>query len=511
MKKMAVLLAIMVLLSSGQLFSKGRKVKGYITEINSEKSVVEIWRNRIAVPRNVQFEIKDNERNLQLDHNDLRVGMHIEVKGDYSKNKYQLTAKKISIDADQFEKEIKRTAYLYREIEGLERNPDGWVGTIFLDGQKVEIQPTTEVLFKLNRKEKKQEKKVEKLEKKDEDDIDEEDLEEIASFDPLKYLNEVRPGDFCEYTGFRNEDGSITATRLVFQKNDLENDEQKLFKKLELKEKEFDEEKAKNGQLKVGGSKFKTYYSQALQEYFRDQGKNLVPDYQRSLIDGDPRKIDFRFYVIDGQKGPNAFAFPNGIIGINTAMLLMLENEAQLAFVLGHEIAHAINEHTHRQQMFHSKKRMALGIASIATSVFGWGAVTDILTLTQASITNGYSRFLEDQADRYGLTFAADLGYNPLQSVQVWVNMERNFGGSSTNFFWSSHSSNSERISYLLLEMRNNFPNQTTEDFTKMTLGTERYLAETEVLRNDPKLEKLRKRMEKYREKYKKEEGSLKF
>ncbi len=44
-----------------------------------------------------------------------------------------------------------------------------------------------------------------------------------------------------------------------------------------------------------------------------------------------------------------------------------------------------------------------------------------------------------------------------------------------------------------------------------MTLGTERYLEETEVLRNDPKLEKLRKRMEKYREKYKKEEGSLKF
>ncbi len=119
MRTMTLLLAMLLVLSSGQVFSKGRKVKGYITEINSEKSVVEIWRNRIAVPRNVQFEIKDNERNLQLDHNDLRVGMHIEVKGDYSKNKYQLTAKKISIDADQFEIEINRPAYLYREIAGL--------------------------------------------------------------------------------------------------------------------------------------------------------------------------------------------------------------------------------------------------------------------------------------------------------------------------------------------------------------------------------------------------------
>ena len=511
MKKMTLLLAILLLSSSGQLFSKERKVKGYITEVNSEKSVVEIWRNRIAVPRNVKFEIKDNKRKLQFEHEDLRVGMHVEVQGDYSGNKYQLTAKKISIDADQFEKEIKRTAYLYGEIEGLERNGDGWVGTIFLDGQKVQIQPATEVLFKLNRKEEKQEKKVEKLEKGNKDDVDEKDLKEIASFDPLKHLNEVRPGDICEYTGFRNEDGSITATRLVFQKNDLENDEQKLFKKLELKEKEFDEEKAKTGQIRVGGSKFKTYYSQTLQEYVRDRGKTLVPEYLTNLIDGDPQKIDFRFYVIDGQQGPNAFAFPNGIIGINTAMLLMLENEAQLAFVLGHEIAHVTNEHTHRQQMFHRKKRLVLGIAGIATRAFGWGKVADILTLAQASITNGYSRFLEDQADRYGLTFAADLGYNPLQSIQVWVNMSRNFGDSSTNFFWSSHSSHSERISYLLLEMRNNFPDQTTEDFTGMTLGKERYLEETEVLRNDPKLEKLRKRMEQYREKYEKEEGSLKF
>ena len=189
----------------------------------------------------------------------------------------------------------------------------------------------------------------------------------------------------------------------------------------------------------------------------------------------------------------------------------MLENEAQLAFDIGHEIAHVINEHSYRQQMFHRKKRMALGIARIVTSPLFGGKIADILTLAQASITNGYQRFLEDQADRYGLTFAADLGYNPLQSIQVWVNMTRNFGDSATNFFWSSHSSHSDRISFLLLEMRNNFPNQTTEDFTKMTVETKRYLEETEVLRNDPKLEKLRKRMEKYREKYKKEEGSLRF
>jgi hypothetical protein len=83
-------------------------------------------------------------------------------------------------------------------------------------------------------------------------------LKEIADFKPLKSLEEVRPGDICEFTGSRNEDGSITASRLVFQKNTLEANERKLFKKLSLKEKKFDEEESKRGEVKLANSKFKT-------------------------------------------------------------------------------------------------------------------------------------------------------------------------------------------------------------------------------------------------------------
>ena len=52
----------------------------------------------------------------------------------------------------------------------------------------------------------------------------------------------------------------------------------------------------------------------------------------------------------------NAFATPNGIVVVNSGLIEMLENEAQLAAVVGHEIAHATHEHTWRQQQYPQEK-----------------------------------------------------------------------------------------------------------------------------------------------------------
>ena len=51
----------------------------------------------------------------------------------------------------------------------------------------------------------------------------------------------------------------------------------------------------------------------------------------------------------------NAFATPNGIVVVNSGLIEMLENEAQLAAVVGHEISHATHEHTWRQQQYHKR------------------------------------------------------------------------------------------------------------------------------------------------------------
>ena len=70
-------------------------------------------------------------------------------------------------------------------------------------------------------------------------------------------------------------------------------------------------------------------YEKELQEYIATVGNSLVPEYQKGLNSDDPRRLDFRFYVVDGENSPNAFCFPNGVIGINSAMLLMLARSAE--------------------------------------------------------------------------------------------------------------------------------------------------------------------------------------
>jgi predicted Zn-dependent protease len=154
---------------------------------------------------------------------------------------------------------------------------------------------------------------------------------------------------------------------------------------------------------------------------------------------------------------PNAAAIANGTMIINSGLFSAVENEAQLAFVLGHEIAHATQEHTMRQMEFHHKKRVALALAAAAASAYGAYNVRDLLNLVSAAITNGYQRSLENQADRLGMEYMLSAGYDPREAPRAWKAMSLKYGDSPTNFFWSSHDNNATRRSYLMAELRNNY------------------------------------------------------
>src|SRR4030095_14344706 len=101
--------------------------------------------------------------------------------------------------------------------------------------------------------------------------------------------------------------------------------------------------------------------------------------------------------VVDNQV--NAFATPNGIVVVNSGLIDMLENEAQLAAVMGHEIAHATHEHTWRGQQFHKKTRAGIAIAGAVASAYGMGSVTDLTNMVNGAIVNGHSRAMENQSD----------------------------------------------------------------------------------------------------------------
>src|SRR5262249_33507572 len=155
---------------------------------------------------------------------------------------------------------------------------------------------------------------------------------------------QVRLNTFVSYQGVREKDGSVHANKVEFTENELTTGEARLWKMLRPKVKAPNYTSPRPGELRIQRvGKFKLTPNSAVQNYDQEIGMSLVPEYQRNLPAGDPQKIPFQFFVVD-QKEPNAFALPNGTVVLHSGMLMMLENEAQLAAVIGHEIAHATQE-----------------------------------------------------------------------------------------------------------------------------------------------------------------------
>jgi hypothetical protein len=314
-----------------------------------------------------------------------------------------------------------------------------------VDGQRVEVSPTTRVLFKPSSNDKKAAKAAAKARAVE---------DSSAAFVPLQSLDQVAVGMIMSYEGPRARDGHIVAERVTFMRNDLEKGEAELWKTLAPEVKAFVGVKPSELKIKHVG-KFKLIPDERVQGYVAAIGNSLVPAYQRDRSPTDPARLNFRFFVVN-DKTANAFALANGTVVVNAGLFTVLDNEAQLAAVIGHEIAHATQEHTWRQMQYHKKKRIALAIGAAVAAAYGQTSLADVLTLTQAAIQNGYSRALENQADRVGLEYMVAAGYDPREAPRVWKNMTKAYGLHATDFFWSSHDNQAVRRSYLMNELKNN-------------------------------------------------------
>jgi Zn-dependent protease with chaperone function len=496
--------------SSSAARIKQTKIRGYITNVISPTSF-EIEDYRITRDGSVVLEFENESAELKFKPEDIRVGAEVEITGELNDETNELKAKKIKIDLEQFRK-FKMTAILSRKPEGLEQTAEGWRGTFFPDGHRVRVEPSTEVMFKPTKTEQKAETQRAKQKPQkttqaqtspaqtpqtqtaeaqtspaqtsqaqaSQAETAEED--DPATLQPLRTLADVGPGTVMTYEGTEQPDGTIAATRVVFMRNELEKPEAALWKSLKLKEKAADFVAGKPGELKIDSvGKFKLLPNQEVQAYVSNLGQSLVPAYQRALPEGNPLKIPFRFYVIV-KKEPNAFALANGVVVVHSGLFDVLENEAQLASVLSHEIAHATQEHTWRQMQKDKKKRMALQIGGLAAMAFGLYGVNNILDLIQAAMVNGYQRTLENQADRVGLEYMVAAGYDPREAPRVWKLMAQKYGDSMTNFFWSNHDNLVTRRSFLMWEIRNNYSQL---DFAQMKKGSEQDFQRLALLVND--------------------------
>lgn len=167
----------------------------------------------------------------------------------------------------------------------------------------------------------------------------------------------------------------------------------------------------------------------------------------------------WEFVVFDEEDTVNAFALPGGKVGVYTGLLRLAATDDELAFVMGHEIAHVTSRHG-AQRMTGQVLAAAGGVAldystqnkknrELMLAAYGLGVTGGTLA---------YSRFHENEADYIGLRFVAHAGYDPRASVTFWRKMRAKAGGGRVPEFLSTHPSDEHRIANLEREIPNVLP-----------------------------------------------------
>jgi predicted Zn-dependent protease len=121
--------------------------------------------------------------------------------------------------------------------------------------------------------------------------------------------------------------------------------------------------------------------------------------------------IRYRFHILRDPE-PNAFALPDGQVYFNTGLLALLENEAQIAAILAHEVHHTAGHHG----ILEYRSMRAKSITSMAIGPMLFGIADIFLALS----VFGYSRDLEEEADRKGAARMLEAGYDPRQVSRVF-------------------------------------------------------------------------------------------
>lgn len=152
----------------------------------------------------------------------------------------------------------------------------------------------------------------------------------------------------------------------------------------------------------------------------------------------------------------NAFALPGGKIGVNSGLLPVATNQDQLATVISHEISHVLARHSNERMSQQSATKLGLSVIQSVASAKGYGssALMGALGLgAQYGILLPYSRIQESEADLMGLDLMARAGFNPTESVNLWINMGKAHGGGQSAEFLSTHPSHDTRIQDLQQRM----------------------------------------------------------
>src|SRR3954462_14206087 len=163
---------------------------------------------------------------------------------------------------------------------------------------------------------------------------------------------------------------------------------------------------------------------------------------------------NFRWQVaLIQDKSVNAFCLPGGEIVVYTGILPVAGNEAALATVLGHEMAHATSRHASQRVFQTNLAQTAMAGVAGSISDMDYDKQRAVMGALGAGAKFGvlmpFSRNHESDADHIGLIYMARAGYDPQESIRFWKRMESSGGGNQPPEFLSTHPSHGTRVQQL--------------------------------------------------------------
>lgn len=175
----------------------------------------------------------------------------------------------------------------------------------------------------------------------------------------------------------------------------------------------------------------------------------------------NPYAGNFNFYLLGDEKMVNAFALPGGQIFITAALYDRMENEAQLAGVLGHEIGHVINRHA-AEHMAKGQLGQAIvtGVAIGASDQGGQGQFAAMAAaMANQMLQLKYSRNDELESDAYGLEYMTKAGFDPREMIRVMQILKEASGSRGGSAMLQTHPDPDARIEQIERHVREKYPN----------------------------------------------------
>jgi len=206
-------------------------------------------------------------------------------------------------------------------------------------------------------------------------------------------------------------------------------------------------------QVKIGNEQYGPAQQQQGGRYIVDPDLNVyINQVGKSVAQYSGVNLPYEFVVLNNGV-PNAWALPGGKIAINRGLLVMLDDEAQLAAVLGHEVVHAAAEHSANQMRRSQMMSLGVLVAGVAAAA---ATENDNAALIGAGAAIGaqawqahYGRSQELEADYYGIDYLVKAGYDPQASVELQRKFVELSKGQQRNIFsslFASHPPSEERV-----------------------------------------------------------------